>query len=317
MSFSRCEANTAGENDAKTDFTSDFHKNFKVIDLLGKGGFGIVFRVKNKKDANEYAVKRINMAVQSAEGIERELKIKDCDHENIIRYFDSWTEYPPHMWQEDDDKKWMEDIGLRNLIPMALPYYGNMPMSSDETPCPSESQPKYFYIQMELCDKDNLADWLLKHNMDYRKNKIPSIFEQIVAAVNYIHRKGLIHRDLKVNLDKSNASPYNAIIANLFICLARKHILWSRWSNKGCRFWCNYRTRTEKAPQQVPIGFTFGRSGHGMVQSTGDRHVQIRPQGGHILVRNNFVRIDYAVQHRCGAISRNRKTSNHTISQRI
>lgn len=199
MSFSPCNAN-AGESDAKTAFISDFHRNFEVIDLLGKGGFGIVFHVKHKKDANEYAVKRINMAVQTNEGIERELKIKDCDHENIIKYLDSWTEHPPKSWQEDDDKKWMEDVGLRNLIPMALPYYGYEPMKSQETPHhhPAENQPKYFYIRMELCDKDNLADWLLKNNMDSRKNKISPIFEQIVAAVNYIHRKGLIHRDLKV-----------------------------------------------------------------------------------------------------------------------
>lgn len=205
MSFSQCETNAAGEDDAKTDFKSDFHKKFEVIDLLGKGGFGIVFRVKCKKDAKEYAIKRINMAVQSSEGIERELKIKDCDHENIIKYFDSWTEYPPQMWQEDDDRQWMEDIGLRNLIPMALPYYGYEAMQTQETPGSSEvdGQPKYFYIQMELCEKDNLADWLLKNNMDNRKNRISWIFEQIVAAVNYIHRKGLIHRDLKVNLDNS------------------------------------------------------------------------------------------------------------------
>lgn len=200
MSFGPCKAK-AGENDAKTDYISDFHKNFEVIDLLGKGGFGIVFHVKNKKDANEYAVKRINMAVHSSEGIERELKIKDCDHENIIKYLDSWTECPPQMWQEDYDKKWMKDIGLSNLIPMALPYYGYEPIKSQETPHRSfESQSKYFYIRMELCDKDNLADWLLKNDMDNRKNKISPIFEQIVAAVNYIHRKGLIHRDLKVKL---------------------------------------------------------------------------------------------------------------------
>lgn len=204
MSFRPCEEN-AGENDAKTDFTSDFRKNYEIVDLLGKGGFGIVFHVKHKKDANEYAIKRINMAVQSSEGIERELKIKDCDHENIIKYFDSWTEYPPQRWQEDDDRKWMEDIGLRNLIPMALPFYGNESMKSLATPYYSmDSQPKYFYIRMELCEKDNLADWLLKHNMDNRKNKISPIFEQIVAAVNYIHRKGLIHRDLKVNWKLGN-----------------------------------------------------------------------------------------------------------------
>lgn len=205
MAFNRCEA-SADENVPKSDFISEFRRNFEIIDLLGKGGFGIVFHVKHKKDASEYAIKRINMAVQSNEGIERELKIKDCDHENIIKYFDSWTEYPPHMWQENDDRQWMEDIGQQNLIPMALPYYGNESIKSQEAPHHLlEGQPKYFYIRMELCEKDNLAEWLLKHNMDSRKNKISLIFEQIVSAVNYIHRKGLIHRDLKVNANEWNS----------------------------------------------------------------------------------------------------------------
>ncbi|XP_060805895.1 eukaryotic translation initiation factor 2-alpha kinase [Amyelois transitella] len=56
----------------------------------------------------------------------------------------------------------------------------------------------YLYIQMQLCRRDSLHDWLrLKRNPAERKDQIKSLFGQIVSAVEYVHLAGLIHRDLK------------------------------------------------------------------------------------------------------------------------
>nr|XP_013189930.1 unnamed protein product [Amyelois transitella] len=56
----------------------------------------------------------------------------------------------------------------------------------------------YLYIQMQLCRRDSLHDWLrLKRNPAERKDQIKSLFSQIVSAVEYVHLAGLIHRDLK------------------------------------------------------------------------------------------------------------------------
>lgn len=55
----------------------------------------------------------------------------------------------------------------------------------------------YLYIQMQLCKPDSLQDWLF-HNRCRTKSDIVPIFRQILNAVQYIHSKGLIHRDLKV-----------------------------------------------------------------------------------------------------------------------
>ena len=41
------------------EFKSRFADEFECIECLGKGGYGIVFRAKNKVDDQEYAVKRI------------------------------------------------------------------------------------------------------------------------------------------------------------------------------------------------------------------------------------------------------------------
>lgn len=56
----------------------------------------------------------------------------------------------------------------------------------------------YLYIQMQLCHKNSLREWL-KDNIQNRNMKyILDIFSQIVQAVEYVHLQGLIHRDLKV-----------------------------------------------------------------------------------------------------------------------
>lgn len=58
----------------------------------------------------------------------------------------------------------------------------------------------YLYIQMQLCRKDTLKDWL-KTNCEQRdKTTIFDLFYQIVDAVEYVHSQDLIHRDLKVSI---------------------------------------------------------------------------------------------------------------------
>lgn len=62
----------------------------------------------------------------------------------------------------------------------------------------------YLYIQMQLCRKDTLKDWL-KSNCELRdKTTIFDLFFQIVDAVEYVHSQDLIHRDLKVSFSKIN-----------------------------------------------------------------------------------------------------------------
>lgn len=54
----------------------------------------------------------------------------------------------------------------------------------------------YLFIQMQLCRKDSLKDWLQSTpKRDYLN--VINFFEQIVMAVEYVHLNNLIHRDLK------------------------------------------------------------------------------------------------------------------------
>uniref|UniRef100_A0A8C4VGC4 Eukaryotic translation initiation factor 2-alpha kinase 3 n=1 Tax=Gopherus evgoodei TaxID=1825980 RepID=A0A8C4VGC4_9SAUR len=57
----------------------------------------------------------------------------------------------------------------------------------------------YLYIQMQLCRKENLKDWMNRRcTLEERERaECLQIFLQIAEAVQFLHGKGLMHRDLK------------------------------------------------------------------------------------------------------------------------
>ncbi|XP_053671957.1 eukaryotic translation initiation factor 2-alpha kinase-like [Anopheles nili] len=74
---------------------------------------------------------------------------------------------------------------------------GSLLTSNQSTADSVQSNKIYLYIQMQLCHKQSLKEWLSLNGFPGRSDKIVPIFEQIVSGVEYVHLKGLIHRDLK------------------------------------------------------------------------------------------------------------------------
>lgn len=73
------------------------------------------------------------------------------------------------------------------------------PINSKEKSIGRKSTKMFLYIQMQLCQRLSLREWLKKQTDPRDNGTILNIFYQIVDAVEYVHLQGLIHRDLKVN----------------------------------------------------------------------------------------------------------------------
>ncbi|XP_055612994.1 eukaryotic translation initiation factor 2-alpha kinase-like [Uranotaenia lowii] len=116
---SRSLSESNGEN-----FVSRFQEEYDMVQCLGKGGFGVVFEVRNKLDDCHYAIKRVVLPnkQESKDRVMREVKtLAHCEHNNIVRYFYAWTETPPPGWQEHQDKIWIERNCLSTSIDIESP----------------------------------------------------------------------------------------------------------------------------------------------------------------------------------------------------
>ncbi|GMS86597.1 hypothetical protein PENTCL1PPCAC_8772 [Pristionchus entomophagus] len=162
------------------EFVSEFRTKFEPLDVLGQGGYGWVLKVKNNLDDWEYAVKRIALhksKVDLKEALNEARAMASFVHPGIVVYNYSWIEEPPSYWQIRSDEKMLNNLNLRCHIPLYRHDYS------------------FLYIQMELC-QFTLSKWL-DENKHRDLKRMKSWFRQIVSAVEYIHGKGKIHRDLK------------------------------------------------------------------------------------------------------------------------
>jgi serine/threonine protein kinase len=96
---------------------SRYHDDFVELGLLGRGGFARAYRVKNKLDGIDYAVKKVPLGRDLDRGdrayqkIFREIKhLARLEHPNVVRYYASWLEYDAGQLQPDDDEDEDDDI---------------------------------------------------------------------------------------------------------------------------------------------------------------------------------------------------------------
>ena len=118
------------------EYESRFLQDFEPQECLGRGGFGIVFKAKNKMDDCSYAVKRILLPHKASdrEKVLREVRaLAKLDHPSIVRYFNSWSEKPPAGWQKKQDEVLVKDLSVWSSLPRNTKVNKSTPPSSSSS----------------------------------------------------------------------------------------------------------------------------------------------------------------------------------------
>ena len=163
------------------------------------------------------------------EKVTREVKVMaSLNHPNIVRYYDSWFD----DWLLDScsevDMPWLpvgrSTAGSDNTSCFYTKHTASS-SSSQSTPhmssetldsadSSSQSNPAaasslstdkvtYLYIQMELCPTGTLKHWLDSQKHNRPVDQCVKIYESVVTAVNYLHGRNFMHRDIKVSYNVS------------------------------------------------------------------------------------------------------------------
>ena len=145
-------------------------KDITLLNFLGKGAFGSVYLSKKDGKPGYFATKQIERTM--------------ADKPSYYKYF-------------ENELKLLQSLHHPNIVHLE-------DVKKDD---------KYYYIVMEYVNGGNLSACLKKYKNRFGKafpeEIVQYLMRQIVDAIKYIHRKNIIHRDLKldnimVNFDNEN-----------------------------------------------------------------------------------------------------------------
>ena len=170
--------------------------------LLGRGGFGTVYRIHNKLDGQVYAVKRILVTEESLKCTLHEIRIlASMTHPRIIRYYHAWMESrsKSHPITDETDQDRLED---ESLFLHQDCYY-------------------FFYLQMQCC-KMSLRDFLEQYPI--RDAHVDTVLDQVLEGLDYLHGQGVVHRDIKPdNLLLTSLHPFTITISDFGLAKVFRH----------------------------------------------------------------------------------------------
>jgi translation initiation factor 2-alpha kinase 1 len=197
-----------------------FQEEFAVVKILGRGAFGRVVQTKNNLDGCQYAVKIIPCPTGSRGGslvkTLREVKLlAGISHHNVVGYYSSWMQYmePLNVVGSEDDSDLYDDDSYLSRSQSCASQHSSVTSRSNMEysesiqsikPQPSFQRELVLFIQMELCSS-TLHHWLEQLNTSplfnepFRRieEKILHCFVDLLKGVQFIHKRGYIHRDLK------------------------------------------------------------------------------------------------------------------------
>lgn len=136
----------------------DLGEDFQILEPLGSGAMGVVYRVKQISQNEEYAVKVMRAEVSRDKQLVKRFKL---------------------------EAKAVESLDHPNLIPVFGQGKGRG-KSDEELP----------YLLMGLSRGESLKT-LLKNGERFDKERIMNVMVQVAEALAHAHENGIIHRDIK------------------------------------------------------------------------------------------------------------------------
>jgi serine/threonine protein kinase len=171
---------------------SIYETTFDEIEKLGSGSFSIVYKVKDRKTNEMFALKQIPIKIEDIEKVSNELKIMDkLKSEFVVKYVHSWHENNYHLSQDNRDVTDGSSLSSGNSL-LYNPYSETL-----------------LNIQLELC-LFTLREAMTKLDKELKQkpaNMLAPIgyyvscemMIEMLECVEYLHIQDppIIHRDLK------------------------------------------------------------------------------------------------------------------------
>eukprot|EP00127_Corallochytrium_limacisporum_P003160 Clim_evm9s147 gene=Clim_evmTU9s147 len=170
---------------------SRFVTDFETICFLGKGSFGSVMKARNRLDGRLYALKRlfVHGRIGKDGKLMREVMLLSRLHHNyIVRYYQAWQETAS-----------ADVSAIFQRTPMASE--ANTPHGTSKDTTSITNMGAILFIQMEYCNGTlrELIDSGIFVDKIQGQSNFNRVLSQMLDALNYIHHKGIIHRDLNPN----------------------------------------------------------------------------------------------------------------------
>ena len=90
------------DGDDDVDRPPDCPENLELVERLGKGSYGSVYKARDRDTGEVVAAKRIVLPRQDEEGyraVQREISVlQECKHPNVVRYKASHKLGDRHLW---------------------------------------------------------------------------------------------------------------------------------------------------------------------------------------------------------------------------
>ena len=163
------DVNVLNENTILIDEKAN--EEYKIIDVLGKGGFGIVYKVKRVKDDRKFAIKELFINEKCHRVRNGEIEAYSSDIFNLFK------------------EKVKNEVALlaKNYNDNIIHIYNSFEFNNT------------IYTVMEFLVGNDLERIIRRKKIDFREEEIENLIRQLANGFKNIHNEGIIHRDIKPN----------------------------------------------------------------------------------------------------------------------